>query len=200
MARRVLGGIDMDPFSSLYWNEHLIKAGVFFTKENDCLLIDEGYWSSVASRMRPTYFINPPSGLVKEAWRFASARYREGACVFWVGFSLEQLVYLQGEGALFGGFLRCIPPRRIAFMQTPRAAVEKLEAKRDRVRAKGDERLAAKIDQDIADFIAAHDLDGPPVSGDAPTHGNYLLLMSDSLSQRELFDCEARSLGAAGVF
>jgi hypothetical protein len=117
MARYVLGEIEADACSSRYWNTHSVRAGIHFDADNSPL--DAAPWT-IPPHSRPAYdtwLVNPPGGLVKEFWRFATARYREGSAVFWVGFSLEQLVYLQKEGALFPGFRRCIPPRRLAFLR-----------------------------------------------------------------------------------
>lgn len=112
MARRVLGNIHGDPFSSAYWNEHVVKAANFWDERHSLLS-----YKSVRFGAGLTWLVNPPGGLVKDAWQFAVERYGEGSAVFWVGFSLEQLVYLGRKGVMFKGFRRCVPPRRLAFLR-----------------------------------------------------------------------------------
>lgn len=192
MAARVMGRIDVDPCSNAYWNRHVVRAVDFYTAEDDPL--DPDFYWKVDPERRPAYFINPPGGLVKEFWRFAVSRYQEGACVFWVGFSLEQLAYLQREGAMFAGFRRCIPTSRLAFLQDRRSAVESLRKKAKKLMDDGKPEKARRLRERAREL--ASDLEGAPVPGTQPTHANYLILLSDSLGQRELFEAEARALGA----
>ena len=118
MARRVMGGIDCDPCSSDYWNDHVVHAWESWDETQNALRYQKaGDLSRDGEPMWARFFINPPGGKIKDAWRFAVARWQERSTVFWVGFSLEQLVYLQREGAMYPGFSRCIPPRRLAFLR-----------------------------------------------------------------------------------
>lgn len=112
MARAVMGGIDCDPCSSAYWNEYVVKAGLFYDEGSDPHPFKIEGWSH-----SKRWFINPPGGLVKEFWRFATERYREGSAVFWVGFNIGQLQTLQDHGLFFDGFVRCIPRRRLAYLK-----------------------------------------------------------------------------------
>jgi hypothetical protein len=122
LARHVLGGvIECDPFSNHYWNRFVVKAQVFCDEETNALSPAHRWTRHVTDEFIAlprfqTYFINPPGGLVKEAWRFACARWCEGSSVFWTGFSLEQMVYLGRLGFMWPGFRRVIPPRRLCFL------------------------------------------------------------------------------------
>lgn len=110
-ARRVLGVIHVDPFSNAYWNE-VVKAEMFYTAEDSALGNERGWDQGL------NWFVNPPGGLVKEAWDFALARHREEhAAVFWVGFNLDQFSYLGSRGLHDPRFRRAVPPKRIAFLQ-----------------------------------------------------------------------------------
>lgn len=107
MARNVMGGIDIDASSSHYWNEHLVRARDFYHQY--CSPLD------LTSHPVGRWFFNPPGGLVKEFFRLAMDRHLEGSTVFWVGFSVEQLAYLQPH-VFNSKFVRCIPRSRIRFM------------------------------------------------------------------------------------
>jgi hypothetical protein len=169
LARTVLGGIDCDPCSSGYWNEHVVHAPWFWDAARPWKDGDPG--GAVGLR----WFINPPSGAVKEFWRFAVDRWEEGSSVFFVGFSLEQLVYLQRDGALSPSFVRTIPPARLKFLRRPGDVVDDLVARAARTRSRG-RRAALQLRLDR--FVADHpERDGAAVPGVAPTHGNYLLLL-----------------------
>ena len=84
--------------------------------------------------------------------------------------------------------MRAIPPSRLAFMQTPRAAAAKIEERiaKEKATARDLERLAE----------LRKNLDGPPVVGDSPTHGCYLALMPFSEAQRVRFTDACAELGA----
>ncbi len=172
MGREVLGGrIHCDPFTSEHFNE-AVGASYIFTAE-DSALDPARRWIFRGEPVFRTFYINPPSGLVKEAWRFATARWLEGSAVFWVGFSLEQMLYLQKLGLFYLGFHRCIPPSRLNFVRV-------VEPSRQR----------ALFDVDDEDQPVALE------AADSPTHGNFLALMPSDLGQVERFNVEARALGA----
>lgn len=194
LARHVFGpiGIECDPFSSPYWNSMVIKAEVFFDEEDDAL--DPGRpWTSGDPDF-DTFFINPPGGLVKQAWRFAWERWLEGSAVFWLGFNLEQLAYLQGVGAMFRGFSRFIPPRRLAFLRRPGDVANELSARL--LEAPTDEKARA-IQRQLELLLRAHpDPNGPPIRGMSPTHSNVLLLMPSEQDQVERFEGAAKLLPA----
>jgi hypothetical protein len=92
-ARRLMGGIDLDPASSEFWNGR-VRATRYFDEASDGLVQP---W---AGRV----FLNPPSGasgqMVKAFWIRLVEHYLSGAVTqaIWVGFSLEQFVTLQGIG------------------------------------------------------------------------------------------------------
>lgn len=196
LARHVFGelGIRCDPFSSPYWNGHVIKADFFYTEGQDALSIKEEHWTCAPDPLHGTFFVNCPGGLVKESWAFARARWLEGAAVFWVGFNIEQLAYLQTVGAMFRGFRRVIPPRRLAFLRRPGDVAADL--RRRAAEALTAEKADALIRQ-LEQFVAAHpDPNGPPVRGMSPTHSNFLLLMPSELDQVERFEGAARLMNA----
>jgi hypothetical protein len=99
IGRKVLGRIDIDPASSAKWNE-TIKAKVFYdgSEGRDGLVEPWRVGSEVGG---PRVFLNSPGDktgkLVQAFWERAVALWL--ACeidtLFWVGFSLEQLVSLQ---------------------------------------------------------------------------------------------------------
>lgn len=110
-ARRVLGGIDLDPSSSSVFNA-VVKAGRYYTKEGDGLTLP---WFGHV-------FLNPPSGdggkLVKAFWLQLVGDYLKGYIdsAIYIGFSIDQLQTLQNTR--HGGPLQfplCIPRKRLKF-------------------------------------------------------------------------------------
>lgn len=191
LARHALGVAEIhgDPCSSPYWNENVIRARNFWTERTSLLR-----YGSVRFGAGLTWFINPPGGLVREFWQFACDRYEEGSAVFWVGFALEQLTYLQMRGALFPGFRRLLPPRRLAFLRRPGDVFEDYNRRiKEATSTAKREALFAQRDR----FYARHqDPNGPPVKGASPTHPNYLLLMPSEIDQVERFEGAARLMNA----
>lgn len=122
-ARRTMGAIDLDPFSHAEANL-LVKACNYYTVQTNGL---KQPWQGAT-------FVNPPGGLVCEAWVKLLAESPPEW--FWVGFSVEQLQSLQsaGAGRDFAhplDFPVCIPSRRIAYVENVakrRARVKKLLA------------------------------------------------------------------------
>ena len=97
-ARNLMGGIDLDPASSAFWNKR-VRAKKFYTEKDDGL----------AQPWKGRVFLNPPgdrSGkLVQAFWLRLVEHYFADQIeqAIWVGFSVEQFVTLQGikdtEGA-----------------------------------------------------------------------------------------------------
>lgn len=97
LTRYVLGGIDLDPCSSAYWQAFTTKATTYYDRASD------GLKSPWFGRV----FVNPPGGnkeqgersQIKPFWnRLVDHWLRgaiDGAC--WLSFSLEQLCVLQSE-------------------------------------------------------------------------------------------------------
>jgi hypothetical protein len=101
LARGLLGTIDLDPCSTAVDNE-VIQASHFYTEQDDGLVQP---WSG-------TVLCNPPGGnskLVKAFWAKCVAH---PAPVFWVGFNLGQLRYLQPSPL---GFRCAILRKRVQF-------------------------------------------------------------------------------------
>ena len=162
MARHVLGRIECDPCTSEYWNNHVVKADAIYTEADSSLGRRRRHWTSDGVPVWRTFYINPPGGLVHEFFRFATERWLEGSAVFWTGFSLEQVVYLQRMGFFFHGFRRVVPPRRLAFMR-------------------------GVADRPQRSLFGEMPMDAP-FQVDDPTHGNYLLLMPSEQEQIERFE------------
>lgn len=192
LARHVLGRIDVDPFSNAYWNRHVIKARQFIDEEQDALDPD---WEFADDE---TFIVNPPGGMVREAFRFATDRYCQGSDVFWVGFNLEQMPYLQRQGLFYPSFRRALPPRRLAFLRRPGDVADDLNR---RMNEPGiSERAYLELSRKLGRLLERHpDPDGPPLPGTQPTHSNYLCLMSHRSEAIERFE-EAVQLMPAEVF
>jgi hypothetical protein len=188
IGRRVLGGsVDCDVATSAYWNNHGVKADWWHDEATDALL-PEHDWTD-AKRV----WCNPPGGLVREFWGLCTRLHREhGAAVFWVGFSVEQLSYLQRAGIMSSAYRRAIPPKRVAYMQTPADAVAKLLEKASKAYDRGDPVAGDKLRLKAG----AIDLSGPPLKGEQPTHSSYLCLLPTAAEQVERFEAEMRQLGA----
>lgn len=114
-ARKVMGSIDFDLCSSAYWNKHVVRAPQFWSAEGD---------DALAAARNPSrgfphgnYLCNPPGGLVVEFWDLCLRLASEGSTVFWVGFSVEQMAYLQDRQLFSTSFLRAIPRARLKFLE-----------------------------------------------------------------------------------
>lgn len=109
-ARRVMGGIDLDPMSHEEANR-TVKATRFFS------VTDNG----LAQKWFGRIFINPAGGLVPEAWRklMCESLAPEFEQAIWIGYSLEQLQTLQRVGAAMTplDFPICVTKQRIAFVE-----------------------------------------------------------------------------------
>lgn len=113
-ARKVLGGIDLDPASSRQANR-MIKAKRFFTAEHDGL--EQDWWGRV--------FVNAPGGkrrgesLPRCFWEYLVWNYDEAyvSAAIWIGYSLEQLQTFQtGRVRSPLSFPMCVPRKRIPFV------------------------------------------------------------------------------------
>lgn len=124
-AREVMGRIDLDPFSHPDANR-IVLADNYYTADDDGLL--RPWFGSV--------FINPPGGLVKKAWTKLLDEVPNIDQVIWIGYSVEQLQFLQRDEAYSLSpldFPICVPRRRIAFVEND----AKKEQRRKKCASKG---------------------------------------------------------------
>lgn len=116
LARRVLGRIELDVCSSYYWNHWTVRADRFLDEHADML----------SQRLVGRALANPAGGKVpgterslpRAMWEHVVDHWRTGdldGCV-WVGYSLEQLVALQGSPAHPLQFWVMVPAKRIQFL------------------------------------------------------------------------------------
>lgn len=143
-ARRVMGGIDLDPATSEEFQQ-VVQAERYYTRQDDGL---RRLWSG-------RVFLNPPSGengsLVKRFWDALVElwHYEEVTEAIWVGFSIDQLQTLQNTsygGPLSRKFPLCIPRQRLRFS----TSLETVQAG------------------------LFGDADPTPVTGDSPTKPNFI--------------------------
>jgi len=177
-VREVLGRIDLDPASSELANEERVKADYIYTKENGLETFEEDWFGRV--------FLNPPGGgqpLVN------GVGIRSNPVLFWaklmheweagnveaaivLGFTIEVLQTTQGEpGAPMLLFPFCIPRRRLRF-DMPRE--EKIFQLREKLQEAKTEKKREALRKELAKVKA---LDTPLVRGEAPPHGNVLVLV-----------------------
>lgn len=83
-ARRVMGGIDLDPCSETKFNA-IVKAKQFYS-------LEERKEDGLALPWHGKVLLNPPGGLVREFWEKMLSEDID-QCVY-IGFSLEQLALL----------------------------------------------------------------------------------------------------------
>ena len=121
-ARRVLGGIDLDPASSDVANQ-IVRAARYFTADDDGL---RQAWTA------RSVFVNPPGGLVPQFWDALLRGWCQQtfACAIWIGYSLEQLQTLQSRACTPLAFPFCVPQRRIAFVENEGRRVARIEKQR----------------------------------------------------------------------
>lgn len=187
LARTTMGHIGQDPCSSEYWNTHVVEADVFFDDEDDALNVPADAWGV------DTYIVNPPSGLVKEFWDFAVARWQEGSAVFFVGFSLNQMTYLGKVGLFAPQFVRCVPFQRTRYLESPLGASARLREKAEKSK---DPDEYSRLIAESSDWLCRAAANEPPHSGDAPPHGSYLALLPNTRAQIERFRALASAIGA----
>ncbi len=156
LARYSLGGLDLDPFSSAYWNHYSVKAGAFFDKRTNGLAQD---WTGklIVNPPGEDSVVNPATkkreviapSLVRPAWEKLVQHWRAGQVdgALWWGYSLEQLQMLQVSPFMYQGApwspLKCLT---VILAARPKHLV----------------RSAAN---------------GPPTPGTSPTHGGYATLL-----------------------
>lgn len=104
-ARRVMGGIDLDPCSSDEFQK-TVQAECYYS-------LDDRGENGLELPWFGRVFCNPPGGLVREFWRKAFLHNIDQ--MIWVGFSLEQLALLANESPHPLDFVTCIPRKRIHF-------------------------------------------------------------------------------------
>jgi hypothetical protein len=119
-ARRVMGGIDLDPASHPEANR-VVKALRFYTAQEDGL---RQPWSG-------RVFVNPPGGAVREFWRTLMTAWllERVEQAIWIGYSLEQLQTLQSKQRAIPSpldFAMCVPARRIAFVENDAKAAARI--------------------------------------------------------------------------
>lgn len=103
-ARRVMGSIDLDPCSSVSFNE-VVQATRYYSLDDrgeDGLVLP---WSG-------NCFVNPPGKLVRRFWQKAMTTRPP---MIWVGFSVEQLALLATEDYHPMDFSFCILRKRLSF-------------------------------------------------------------------------------------
>jgi len=157
-ARDYLGGIDLDPASCALANT-IVQATTFFGIEQNGLQQD---WLG-------NWFGNPPSP-PREWWNHAVRMHVEHRSVgVFLAYSIECLSQSQGDewAAPMTNFSFCIPKRRIQFMTTVRAEMEKLVFATSK-------RPPPK--EDVRKFWRLSEMDpGLLIKGDAPTHASALI-------------------------
>lgn len=124
-ARKLMGGIDLDPCSSAEANE-IVKATRWYGADKDGLTQD---WNG-------RVFVNPPGGLVLDFWEKLMGEYATMRTfqAVWVGYSLEQFQTLQASNCGHPlQFDTCIPKKRIAFTESTLSQLDR----RARCEAKG---------------------------------------------------------------
>lgn len=146
-ARRVLGGIDLDPASSAVFNK-VVRADRFYD------VFDDG----LSRRWSGRVFCNPPGdhtgSMVKAFWAKLVAHYRDGdvTAAVWIGFSIDQLQTLQQlpcDSPM--SFPFCVPKKRLCFIKA----------------------LGPLVQQDLF----KSDPDPTPVRGGSPTKPNFICLL-----------------------
>lgn len=113
-VRKVLGGIHLDPASSITANRMVMSENIY-TRDDNGLLQD---WTGSSS-----IYLNPPGGklgsrsLAIEFWKKLMVTKGIGHAIF-MGFTLEHLASSQGKGVKsMLEFPICIPQRRIKFLK-----------------------------------------------------------------------------------
>jgi hypothetical protein len=201
LSRVTLGGIDLDPSSSAYWNHWTVKAAKFYSAGDDFTT------QKISGRVH----WNPPSGkgpdgktsLPRLAWRMLVEAWRRGECkgAVWMGYSLEQLTLLQGEPIHPLMFTTLVPCERLAFWTRPLLCrtcgqLVGFDAKKRMLHTA----------PDVTCFGSdAYQSGGPPIESKSPSHGNYVTLLhtqhspSEARAQMQRFIERARMLDIGGA-
>lgn len=165
-ARRLMGGIHLDPASSEEFNFY-VKALMIY-RQQDNGLAPECEWAG-------NVFLNPPGGLVNEFWNKLCENYWNGNVekAFWVGFSVEQLCTLGSEKDHPMDFSLVILRKRLSFNQqidTPILAMPK------DIGSIPDDKLVVVKTTDgstgLREIVGYEP--SKIVQGNSPAHGNYL--------------------------
>lgn len=155
-ARDYLGGIDIDPASCALANT-IVRATSFFGIEQNGLQQD---WLG-------NWFCNPPNPPRPWFERAVSMLLEHRSIGVYLAYSLEQVQQSQAWSTSMMSFSFCIPKRRIQFMTTVRAEMEKLVFATSK-------RPPPK--EDVRKFWRLADMDpGMLIKGDAPTHASALI-------------------------
>lgn len=202
LARETQGGIDLDPTSSAYWNHHVVKAARFYDQRMN------GIELPYFGRM----IFNPPGGKsplgvpnVRRGWERLIEHYRDGrveSCV-WIGFSLEQLTYLQSAPMHPLQFLTLVPCDRLEFLQRPTLYCAVCLAEQALTSKERQDRRRASVDKGPCQRCRQGN--GPPVKGQSPVHGNYITLLPSRRSpsiardQSRIFVERASRLDVSGA-
>lgn len=122
LARYALGGLDLDPCSNGYWNEHTVKAARYYDRAANGL----------AQPWEGRVWLNPAGAdeeagtdsLVRPFWERLVAHWRDARIsgAVWLGYSLEQLAMLQGCAAHPLMFFTLVPCERFRFLEARRGA------------------------------------------------------------------------------
>lgn len=169
LGRKVMGHFDLDPASDGYWNHYTIKAKAFFDEQQNGLTRP---WRGRLIENPPGTVVEPgkqrPTSLPRKFWEKTIDGYKSGEIesVFWVGFSIEQLAYLQGSPMHPLQFVTLFPAERLRFLRRPHqpwcAGV-----------------VAVEVDRGEREKLCncGRSGNGPPEPGDSPMHGNYITLL-----------------------
>ena len=124
LARKVLGSINLDPFSNARANEY-IQAEKYFGLDNK----KDGFKEPWGGREYPTnLWINPPGSKIKGksqqkmAWQYLMEQYEIGnvksAIFLSFNLNLMQSSQIKQEGKLPMTFAFCVPKQRIAYLKS----------------------------------------------------------------------------------
>jgi hypothetical protein len=184
------GAIDLDYASSAYWNswwpdKDRPVAYLDGTSGKDVLVEADRRRAIDRDRGCGAGHFNPPGAnggeMVQKCWELFENDHRTGwlHSGVWIGFSLEQVLSLQGIAPRSplscgdGTIVTIIPCRRIRYELHPDQLIVLLKKKQGRRDKKSkewevEERLIRRLRQRA---------DDAPVPGLAPTHGSYISLL-----------------------
>ncbi len=110
-VRHVLGTIDLDPASTPEANAVVQARRIYTEKENGLLQVN---------RWRGRVFLNPPGGrgLPQKFFAKLLSSYRDGSvtAAVYLGYSLEQLLWIKRRFYLPAGAMVAVPQSRIKFL------------------------------------------------------------------------------------
>ena len=108
-SRNVMGSIDLDPCSSVAFNE-IVQAKQFFS-------LDDRGENGLELPWQGNIFVNPPGNLVREFWKkaYQTVIYGQKSQLIFIGFSVEQLALLAVETYHPMDFSFCILRKRMSF-------------------------------------------------------------------------------------